>query len=270
MLLELPIAGLPKIDRLVAFARSSRTESWQTKWGLPRPSLVGLSAGTVLQFKVTGTIQASLLKSLEISGLGERTAEGYGQLCLNPVLLSSSEFTLFQEDSNSNTTTNTDRIPKTSSEYPYARLIEQETWREMIRRTAGGIAADPDRIPQLKPLINNKKSTRSKLGTLRTLVDGLTGTNDAPRIREVLTHMASKDNWNGEALAIVTQLVTVPEKVWECYDAMGFNASEYRLTDQTEATLKQALWAEAVRILVDACIRAHKRQSETQQEKDHG
>ncbi len=269
-LLESPIEGLPIIDRLVAFARSSRTESWQTKWGLPRPSLVGLSAGTVLQFKVTGTIQASSLKSLEISGLGERTAEGYGQLCFNSGLLSGSEFTLAQEDSNSNSATNPNCISQASPEYPYAQLIERETWREMIRRTAGAIAADPDRIPQLKPLTNNKKLTRSKLGTLRTLIDSLTGTNDAPRIREVLTHMASKENWNGDTITIVTQLVTAPDKVWECYGAMGLNVSEYRLTDQPEAILKQSLWAEAVRILVDACIRAHKRQSEIQQENDHG
>jgi CRISPR-associated protein Csx10 len=269
-LLDLPEKGLPKIDRLVAFARSSRTESWQTKWGLPRPTLVGLSAGTVLQFKVTGTIQASLLKSLEISGLGERTAEGYGQLCFNPALLSSSEVTLAQKDTNSNPTTNPIPIPETSPEYPYAQLIERETWRDMIRRTAGAIAADPTSIPQLKSLTNNNKLTRSKLGTLRTLVDSLTGIDDVPRIQAVLTHMASKESWNGDALTIVNQLITVPDKVWECYGAMGFDTSQYRLTDQTDAMLKQSLWAEAVRILVDACIRAHKRQSEAQQENDHG
>jgi CRISPR-associated protein Csx10 len=257
--------GLPSIDRLVAFARSSRTESWQTKWGLPRPSLVGLSAGSVFQFQVEGEINQNKMQALMVSGLGERTAEGYGQLCFNHKLLTSREIANPKDkDSHSLPA----RIPgaeikKESEEYDYAKLIEQETWREMICRAAGAIAAEPGKLERLKALSTNEsKLTRSKLGTLRSLIDGLKDARDSDRVVKVLDNMQGKEKWKGGTLACVRKIVEAPEEVWTCYEEMGCSFSEYRLTDRAEADLKKELWAESVRILVDACIRSHRRASE--------
>lgn len=253
---------LPQIQELVAFARSSRTESWQTKWGLPRPTLVGLSAGTVLQFTVKGDINPDALQALEISGFGERTAEGYGQLRFNPALLTQKniEPAQVQENGNISNSEQPSFVAKGSPHYDYAKLIEQETLREMIRRTAGAIAADSEKAPFLKPLTgNNSNLTSSKLGALRSLIDSLSSQSDLTRIKEVIKRMETKEAWNGKTLTCVKQLVEKEETVWECYQ---INFSQYRLTQDSEATIKQELWMEAVRILVDACVRAHKRASE--------
>ncbi|NJM47651.1 MAG: hypothetical protein HC860_17030 [Alkalinema sp. RU_4_3] len=265
-LVDKPKGGLPPIDQLVAFARSSRTESWQTKWGLPRPSLVGLSAGTVLQFKVKGKIDQDIIQSLVVSGLGERTAEGYGQLCFNHQLLTSKEIKAVPKGDGPDSPKAKILSEKNTakSEYDYARVIEQETWREMVRRAAGAIAAEPGKLVRLKALSNNESNlTRSKLGTLRSLVDGLKHTQDSARVVQVLEKMQGKEKWNKDGtLACVKKIVEEPEEVWNCYKEMGCNFSDYRLTDRAEADLKKALWAESVRILVDACIRSHRRASE--------
>ena len=268
--------GLPQIDRLVAFTRTSRTESWQTKWGLPRPSLVGLSAGSVVQFRVEGEIDPRRLQALEISGLGDRTAEGYGQLCFNPELLMSRSINPYREASEepaAQASRNEMGIASNAPGYAYAQLIERETWREMIRRVAGAIAADPSKVKALKPFsLNTSKLTRSKLGTLRSLVDSLKNRSDADRVVNVINQMETKENWKGDTLAYVKKLVEDEEEVWRCYQGMSV-VSQYRLTQDTEAAIKKELWTEAVRILVDACIRAHKRASEQftpEQEQSNG
>ncbi len=270
MLLDATPADLPQIDRMIAFTRSRRTESWQTKWGLPRPTLVGLSAGTVLQFKVTGTIAPEALQSLEISGFGDRTAEGYGQLCFNPALLTQTNMKLVQVKQNSeDIESQAILIAKSDPGYAYAQFIERETWREMIRRTAGAIAADPGK---LSLSLKQSKLTSSKLGTLRTLVDSLRHPDDVARILSVLNHMESKERWQDPTLTKVKELIedSSKERVWEYYQRSGGSWSQYRLTTLAERDLKRELWAEAVRVLVDACIRAHKRASEQSPSQEQG
>jgi CRISPR-associated protein Csx10 len=258
---------LPTIDHLVAFTRTNRTESWQTKWGLPRPSLVGLSGGSVLQFIVTGEIDHPKLQALEISGLGDRTAEGFGQLRFNaPILTQKNLNRITDQASEVAASQKNSCIAQNSTGYEYAKLIEQETWREMIHRIAGAIAADPAQVESLKSLsLNTSKLTHSKLGTLRTLIDSLQSPSDANRVLTVIGKMEQKENWKGNTLNCVKELVKNEEEVWKCYQAMGGDFSQHRLTQDTEATLKQSLWAEAVRVLVDACVRTHKRASEESQ-----
>lgn len=69
--------------------RVGRRESWQTRWTLPRPSLSYFQAGSVLLFQVT-TPEAwseASARALVEQGLGDRRAEGYGRVLLNPPFL---------------------------------------------------------------------------------------------------------------------------------------------------------------------------------------
>ena len=47
-------------------------------------------------------------------------------------------------------------------------------------------------------------------------------------------------------------------------NTMALNLEPITLTNTGETELKQNLWAEALYALIDACIRAHKRDSENQ------
>lgn len=61
----------------------ARHESWHTKWGLPRPSLIGLAAGSV--FGISSSQEISPEQFLRLQrGIGVRTAEGFGQVAVDP------------------------------------------------------------------------------------------------------------------------------------------------------------------------------------------
>jgi len=67
------------ISRLRADLRVRRYDGWKAQWGLPRPSLVGLRAGSCMRIIVTGgPVDPSRLAEIETKGLGERRAEGFG------------------------------------------------------------------------------------------------------------------------------------------------------------------------------------------------
>jgi len=66
---------------LVAHAyRAARRESFHARWGRPRPSLVGLTAGSVITVRVGADVLGSMLAAIQRDGVGERTAEGFGQV----------------------------------------------------------------------------------------------------------------------------------------------------------------------------------------------
>nr|WP_321500812.1 RAMP superfamily CRISPR-associated protein [uncultured Dethiosulfovibrio sp.] len=67
--------------------RAGRSESWHSRWMLPRPSILFLQRGSVYLFKVTGDWQQEKAAYLEWAGIGDRRAEGYGKILLNPEFL---------------------------------------------------------------------------------------------------------------------------------------------------------------------------------------
>lgn len=77
---QLGVALKPDLQR--SRLASVRFESWQRSWGLPRPALAGIAAGSVLVF--TGATGATGLDALAQRGLGERRAEGFGEVLINP------------------------------------------------------------------------------------------------------------------------------------------------------------------------------------------
>ena len=77
-------------DQLLSImARSRRTDSWQVRWGFPRPSMLGLQAGSCFVYKIPDKQKPTPEKiaELEARGIGERRAEGYGQISFNDPLL---------------------------------------------------------------------------------------------------------------------------------------------------------------------------------------
>jgi CRISPR-associated protein Csx10 len=76
------------VDLVSATTRTRRRDGWQGKWQLPRESIVGLAAGTVLQLRFPqGTPAPEAWKDLFTKGIGDRTAEGYGELVAGAPLL---------------------------------------------------------------------------------------------------------------------------------------------------------------------------------------
>jgi CRISPR-associated protein Csx10 len=75
-----------------AASRTRRRDRWQGAWQLPRDSVVGLAAGTVLTVRVVvGTVDAQGWAELTGRGLGERRAEGFGEVLVDAALLAEPE-----------------------------------------------------------------------------------------------------------------------------------------------------------------------------------
>lgn len=274
-------------DKKLSFiARTHRIDSWQVRWGLPRPSLVGLAAGTCIVFEVVGKLDQKLLTEIELRGIGERRAEGYGQICFNePILIketSKIEQKAKQSQPEYSNKNSNDYLEDDQDIIDYARIIEKAAWREIIHRASLFLASEcTSRTQILDTKIENKEShpqskpPMSQLGSLRSVLSRIESPEDegVERWFEHLQDTKNRcDKWPNGSLDKLRQLITSPTEIWEHLSLAltklghkdGF--AEFTLTRTGEQKLKTELWSEAVQILIDACIRAHKRELEKHQE----
>jgi len=258
--LKVTLEPQPKLTH----ARQRRTDSWHVGWGLPRPSLAGLQAGTCAVFKFEGEIDPELLAEIEGGGLGERRAEGYGQICFNHPLVTSELKGLKRNDPERNGVPETPALVTES--FDYARLLEYQAARNEINRIAPGFAADREnrkRALGIEISGGRSKPRMSQLGALRSVISRVRGVSDSRRVLDWTERVAKSQNrrgeWPNERPAHVEELMTNTDRVWQI---LNVNFNSLVLTEDGEERLKQELWAEAMRALVSACVRAHKRDLE--------
>lgn len=296
----------------LAFIRSRRTESWQMRWGLPRPSLVGLMAGSCMVFKVEGNLDPQRLAQLEIEGIGKRCVEGYGQICFNDPLLTSETIAQSEERSPQNQSSNNQPRSQTLNKqtikskergYEYARLLEKETWREAIARSALALAAtrkSRQEILGIKIEGDESYPSMSQLGALRSVINRLQKPQDSISVTSWMESIESVPNrlekWQktDNSPNKIRNLVISPDLIWtELNNYITIPLENLTLTEGAERSLtseewervkqtsqedwerqkiprvlRLTLWAEAIRTLVDACIRAHKRDWENRELED--
>jgi CRISPR-associated protein Csx10 len=247
-----------KLELSTSLARSKRLDSWQTRWNLPRPSLVGLSAGSCFSLIAKAPISASDLRRLEQSGIGERRAEGYGQLCFNSKLLMGSDVHLTKEQS---VPSPSESVPMDAQQLAYAQIIQQAAWRQAIQRRSASLDAIQRqnligvRVDQLKP-------SMSQLSNLRSIVMGISpdilGTEAQAWIRDIPSSV--KDKWPDKMVAS-TKLFQERQRVWQI---LGIDTELQSLTiiGDDINSMKQELWAETICAVVIDSIRSHKRATE--------
>lgn len=241
------------------FADTRRIESWHVGWGLPRPSLVALKAGTCVRFTLAQPLDPGVLARVECEGIGERRGEGYGQVCFNDPLVTESLAVLDRAETGAGaggSSSGGQDTPDTE----YARILESEAWRKEMRLSALAIASDPARREELLGF-HGQTPPNSQLGALRNVLARVRSRDDRSIALDWLRHLEEvrkrKDKWN-VALSKVPELIKTDEPIWKCYEAESWPV----LTACGAERLKNELWAEAVFTLVDACIRAHVRDAE--------
>ncbi|WP_250282161.1 MULTISPECIES: RAMP superfamily CRISPR-associated protein [unclassified Frankia] len=197
-------------ERLINRATAvRRAESWQRSWGLPRPTLLGLTAGSVLTFGVRGRLSRERLDQVLAAGIGERTAEGFGQLAVDDPLLRARPGRLrtypppHNEPPDSEPRNNEPpRTPVVTVRDPVARetarVIEREAWRAHIRRASATIAADADGRRNALGLTSAGRDTErvnpTQLGGLRAVLSRL---EEDKEIGYWLKRLAER--WSGQA-----------------------------------------------------------------------
>lgn len=85
-----PVAALEQIlktklqikpDR--SFTAAAQVGGFNRTWGLPLPQTPAIAAGSVLSFTAAAPISAAQIADLELRGIGERRAEGFGRVAVN-------------------------------------------------------------------------------------------------------------------------------------------------------------------------------------------
>lgn len=262
-------------DGTAAFVRVRRLDTWHVGWGLPRPSLVALQAGSCLRFVAQAEIQAETLAQVMAAGIGERTAEGYGCVSFNDPLLESAHYMRALEPAHAVADSAPPQdpaaqgntialVPPDDPGHALARTIEREHWRQEIYRAALARAANSEfRERELGWQVRQGKPDMSQLGGFRNQLALLRRPADRQQVLSWLSHLEQNPRrqakWPESALRLVRKILDDHTKVWEL---LGLLDPE-TLTTQGQQTLREELWPLAVRALFDACIRAYKRDLES-------
>ncbi|HEY3379381.1 MAG TPA: hypothetical protein VGL77_18035, partial [Armatimonadota bacterium] len=276
--------------QLPLFTRRRRTDSWHRGWKLPRPSLAGLSAGSCFIFSVVGEMpDETQLRQVELHGLGNRRAEGYGQVRLNDHLLAASSIRTVQyEPLTPIRPSSTLPSPSLYSPiYTFARTVEEAAWRKAIARAS--LLRSTEGLHHL--LAIPKNIPMSQLGALRDVVSRVRKPEDAGLVLSWLWHLRANkqrsEKWQ-DGLKRIAALLGIPDTIWQQYSAeladtqvpmlcsqlagmlqteniwqmLQLSKTGLVLTDDGAAKLTASLWAEAVRTFIDTCVHTHKRSLE--------
>lgn len=253
-----------------------RIESWHEGWGLPRPSLVAIKAGSCIVFEVeSGAVDLNALARIEHEGIGERRGEGYGQLCFNHPLLINKikgwEPSSLPSGDSSEDQRQESSEQLTEGERRYAEIVEEAAWRNALRRAVQKATDNGDKRTKILGLAfderNNSVPPMSQLGGLRSVVERLSNDN-AKLVTDWLDHLNAtpnrRDKWSDGAFNKVCELFgdRVTERIWR---VIGEDWEDPPTLVRQPKELKEKFWAEAARALVDAAIRAHKRELERRQ-----
>ncbi|MCD0449401.1 RAMP superfamily CRISPR-associated protein [Actinocorallia sp. API 0066] len=235
----------------------SRTESWHTGWGLPRPSLLGFAAGGCLTFEITeGRVGPEALAAVELAGVGLRRGEGFGQVSFNDPLLTQAVEEPKQPDK-------TGEQPDEAVEQPApvllrkrddgdahaaAELIEQAAWRAEIWRTAESLANKGDVLDRFQ------KVSVTRLNSLRGVLDQ--DSRDPETLRKRVALLTER--WGDRDGPAARELMTTGDALW---NRLELPLTELCLTEGAEERLRDELGLEALRALVSACLAVHTRRA---------
>lgn len=264
----------PDDDLLSDIIRARRIESWQVSWNKPRPSLLALSAGSCAVFKVEGQLDEAAMRRVEATGIGERRGEGYGQISFNAPLLTQkiNQWGPPLKDENDKSGDESEKdtgpdepIKLSEEEEQTARQIERALWSEELRRRILSVAADTKARKEILGVsitpAKESKPSLSQLGALRSALAGLQSVADRQPVFDWLKHLKAtpnrKEAWAG-ALDKIEKLISDESYIWRAIEW----EDPIALTDGASERLRNELWGEGVRGLVDACLRAHKRETE--------
>ncbi|GGP14097.1 RAMP superfamily CRISPR-associated protein [Nonomuraea glycinis] len=235
-------------DRIPTSYEVRRTESWHRKWGLPRPSLLGPAAGGCLTFRIaSGQIAPDALAEVELTGVGMRRGEGFGQVRFNDPLLTE-QVRSSSPASSPTPSTATEPLAPGDAGYAEARLIERAAWRGEIRRTAERLAAESDVLADLNEL------SISRLNNIRNLLPRLR--EDRGVLHQRIARLTARWPDPSKARKVLEERLVSETWVWRTLD---LPEAELSLTSDATPKLRSELRAEAVSTVLIACLAARAR-----------
>jgi CRISPR-associated protein Csx10 len=229
--------------------RAARRESFHARWGRPRPSLVGLAAGSVITVRVGESVHADALARLQRDGIGERTAEGFGQVRFDAAEVLAAEPQVLPAPAGTPPRAvgsgAADGLP------PAPDVMERVAVQaEIGRRVAAAVVDGADRIvPGARSV-----SSRAQWGSLRQQLPRL----DSPGGRDAVARWFDQTRsvrqrratWGDPALDALQRLVTDEPAVWEVLGLDGAHLDPFVLAPDRRDAVRASLWAHAVTVLI--------------------
>ncbi len=248
-----------------------RLESWQASWGLPRPSLVAIAAGSVARLALEDgqSVDAATLARLQAEGLGERRGEGFGRIAVNDPVVMAKEVSIQSAERDSGKKNNDNDSEKRQAAAPpedfkaFTEQVERTAWREAIVEQAETVAAENGkRRAILGWNADTNKPVASQMGALRTLL-GMAEQNFDPIITW-LDHILEKetaDKWGGRE--VVENLKTLLSDGTELWRVLGKPEGGWpKPLVHDEAYWKWELWPWAVKTFLLQAMHYHRRDAE--------
>ncbi|SNQ52099.1 conserved hypothetical protein [Frankia canadensis] len=248
---------------------TGRVESWHARWGLPRPTLAAFAAGSVAGFDLDATVSLDVarLADLAQAGLGERRAEGFGQIAVailpdhpgeeslpgpGRLLTELGQATARKESPAGQGPAA--RAQLTARDERTLTLLRAEARRAEIIRRAVALAANPKEhrtalgadIAQVSP---------SQLALLHDILPLLTQPDSTTDLGGLIARVVDpkrRRGWPGSVgKAVRDLLVDDPDRVWTL---LGWPAG---LDD--DPALRRELRAEAITTLVHTLLTARRK-----------
>ncbi|ODT03825.1 MAG: hypothetical protein ABS52_07815 [Gemmatimonadetes bacterium SCN 70-22] len=267
----------------------ARRESWATAWGLPRASLLGISAGSVAAYSVrakdgtpldaaTRTTLSDRLSRVMASGLGARRGEGFGQVRFNdPMLTSKVEGLARSAAPESESDTPEGRSRPRVAPTALSRALERRAWRDAIDRAARAVVpsgsaagrargkAPPLGIAAAILPFTHEQPGSAQLGALRTVLAHATRADNENAAREVLkawcdaiaNTLARAKNWEA-LLSTLQRLIGERDAIWSSLGLDDARLTSLSLDAESVQPLKSELWVEALQTFVLQAIRQRK------------
>ena len=251
------------------FVRVRRHETWHAGWGLPRPSLIAIQAGSCFLYRIVdGQLDPRRIAAVQARGVGERTAEGFGEVMLNHPVLRTQPSGWKRVSRTAATAVRSPRLLRDGEPgYRFARIIEREAWKQAIERRARELAADPQvRRKALGWSVEGDQvtPTLTQIMAFRQVVGRMRGSDDTDRVLGWINHVRAKrakgeGEQGGYAMAL-RKYETLCQNKQAIWDLLFEGEPPTRLTEDGETQLKEELWAYALQAFVDACARAIRRE----------
>lgn len=237
--------------------RAARRDSFHTRWGRPRPSLVGLAAGSMITVRVAEDVPAEVVTAVHRDGIGERTAEGFGQIRFDAAEIRADRPMLVD---GAPVVTGVEVSPGPLP--PAPTLLEVSAWRASIHRAiAEVLTKEADRVITGASCV----TSRAQWGSLREQLPLLATAEGQQRVDRWLGNTggvpARKKAWGG-ALDDLRSLFTDRTQVWRRLGLDG-PRTDLVLADGREDACRGVLWHEAVTLLVCATARQVTRQQQS-------
>jgi CRISPR-associated protein Csx10 len=238
--------------------QTSRTDSWHGSWGLPRPSLVGIAAGSVLDFEVLeGVVSGSAVDRVQLAGVGLRRGEGFGQVRINDPLVADLTATPAEVRAAATPAASDGTGELSETDLAWVGAAERAAWRSELHRRGEALAAST--AGRTRVLGDGHADVPpTQRGSLRAVVAGLAelAADQVESWLTTLDHPRRARSWPQQVRDQLRVLLTDREEVWRI---AGLSEQELSVSAGHIPELREQLWAVAVGVLVGDCLTALER-----------